>query len=180
VTPPTLPPDPPTHVTVTPWDTPHGTLSGIAEDLFGDSGKWRDIYAANRDVIGDDPGGLRVGMRLALPPLEFYPGHVRSVAGALDDEGGDISTKLAEAKRRLDAIGSFWGGDDLGTKFYKGAEGQAGYETGAARALDGVTAFADFHHNVAGGLRDMADRHEGTEWENTIRTLEAALRTAEQ
>ncbi|GLY73646.1 LysM peptidoglycan-binding domain-containing protein [Actinoallomurus iriomotensis] len=180
MTPPTLPPDPPTHVTVTPWDTPHSTLSGIAEDLYEDSTKWRDIYAANRDLIGDDPGGLRIGMQLALPPMEFYPGHVRSVAGVLDQEGGAIGTKLADAMRRLDAIGNFWGGDDLGTKFYKGAEGHSGYETGTGRALDGVVAFADFYHNVAGGLRAMADRHDDFEWENTVRVLETALKAAEK
>ncbi|WP_329261369.1 hypothetical protein OG417_26155 [Actinoallomurus sp. NBC_01490] len=175
-----LPPAPPTHVTVTPWDTPHSTLTGIAQDLYEDPSKWRDIYEANRAVIGDDPGGLRVGMRLALPPTEVHPGYIRSVAGALQDEGGEIGAKLAAARSALDAIGNFWGGDDLGTKFYKGAEGRPGYETSAARALDGVTAFADFYRNVAGGLRDMADRHAGTEWENTVRVLEAALRAAEQ
>ncbi|MFB9837744.1 hypothetical protein [Actinoallomurus acaciae] len=179
MTPPTLPPAPPTHVTVTPWDTPHSTLTGIAEDLYEDPSKWRDIYEANRDLIGDDPGELRVGMRLALPPTEVHPGYIRSVAGALDDEADDIATMLAAARSRLEAIGSFWGGDDLGTKFYKGADGKPGYETGATRAFDGVTAFADFYRNVAGGLRDMADRHDDVEWANTIRTLEAALRTAE-
>jgi hypothetical protein len=180
VTPPTLPPDPPTHVTVTPWDTPHSTLEGIARDVYEDPGKWRDIYAANRDLIGADPGALRVGMRLALPPLEIRPGYIRSVAGALHDEGGDIDERLAVARSELESIGNFWGDDDLGTKFYRGTEGRTGYETSAAQAFDGVTAFADFYRNVAKGLRDMADRHDDTEWENTVRTLEAALRIAEQ
>lgn len=179
MTPPTLPPAPPTHVTVTPWDTPHSTLTGIAEDLYEDPSKWRDIYDANRDLIGDDPGSLRVGMRLVLPPLEIHPGYIRSVAGALDDESGDIGTRLTAARNTLAAIGSFWGDDDLGAKFYKGAEGKPGYETASAHALDGVTAFASFYHDVAGGLRRMADRHDDVEWANTVRTLEAALRTAE-
>jgi uncharacterized protein YukE len=180
MTPPQLPPDPPAHVTVTPWGTPHGSLWDIAEDLYEDAGRWRDIYTANRDLIGDDPERLRVGMRLALPPLEIHPGYVRSVAGGLDDEGEDIAATLADARNRLNAIGGFWGGDDLGATFYQGAEGRPGYETSAARALDGVAAFAEFYHKVAGGLRDMADRHENTEWDNTVQVLEAIVKAAER
>jgi hypothetical protein len=180
VAPTDLPPDPPTDVTVTPWGTPHGSLWDIAEDLYEDGDRWQDIYLVNRDAIGPDPSRLAVGMRLALPPLEIHPAYVRSVARGLDDESKDMGTRLAAARDRLDAIGNFWGGDDLGTRFAKGAEGKPGYEASAARALDGVGAFADFFHNVAGGLRAMADRHTDTEWENTIRTLESILRTAEK
>ena len=44
------------------------TLSGIANAMYGSELAWRDIYEANRDRIGDDPGRLSVGMRLSLPP----------------------------------------------------------------------------------------------------------------
>ncbi|GAA4634461.1 hypothetical protein GCM10023196_076080 [Actinoallomurus vinaceus] len=179
MTPPTLPPDPPKYVTITGPGTPHDSLWGIAEDLFEDGTRWQDIYSANRDVIGGDPSRLKVGMRLVLPPLEIHPAYIRSVAKSLNDEGVDINAKLSEARKQLDAIGNFWGGDDMGTKFYKGADGRPGYETSAARSLDGVAAFADFYRTVAGRLRDMADRHDDVEWENTIQALDAALKTAE-
>ncbi|MEV0403509.1 hypothetical protein [Actinoallomurus sp. NPDC050550] len=179
MTTPTLPPDPPRYVTTTGPGTPHGSLWDIAEDVFEDGTRWHDIYAANRDVIGDDPNRLRVGMRLVLPPLEIRPAYIRSVAKSLDDEGVDILAKLGQARNKLDAIGNFWGGDDLGTKFYKGADGRAGYEASADHALDGVAAFADFYRNVAGRLRDMADRHDQIEWENTIQALDVALKEAE-
>jgi hypothetical protein len=180
MTPPTLPPDPPKYITVTRWGTPHGSLWDIAEDVFEDGAKWRDIYSANRDVIGADPRRLQVGRRLALPPLEIYPAYVRSVARSLDDDGKDIAAKLSQARNRLDAIGNFWGGDNLGTRFYKGADGRPGYETSAGRALHGVGAFADFYQNVARGLRHMADRHDATEWENTIQVLATTLQAAEK
>lgn len=46
------------------------TLSSIAATLYGDSSKWRSLYEANRSAIGADPGAIRVGMRLVVPPAE--------------------------------------------------------------------------------------------------------------
>jgi nucleoid-associated protein YgaU len=43
-------------------------LSRIARAYYNDPGLWRLIYDANRRTIGDDPGRLRVGMRLTIPP----------------------------------------------------------------------------------------------------------------
>jgi nucleoid-associated protein YgaU len=45
------------------------TLSKIAGKVYGDvsPGSWERIYAANRDLIGDDPSQIRVGMTLAIP-----------------------------------------------------------------------------------------------------------------
>ncbi|GAB2855369.1 hypothetical protein GCM10027176_67390 [Actinoallomurus bryophytorum] len=172
---PSIPPDPPKYVVVTDWGTPHGSLWDIAEDVFEDGSKWRDIYAANETAIGADPGGLRVGMRLLLPPKEVHPAYIRLVAGGLDGEATEIATKLEAAKRRLDAIGNFWGGDDTGTKFFKGAEGKPGYEAAGAQVLAGVGALGDFYKNTAQGLRGMANRDDATEWENTIRVLSTVL-----
>jgi ABC-type amino acid transport substrate-binding protein len=48
---------------------PGDTLSRIARAYYGDAWatSWQRIYEANRDVIGDDPGRLRVGMTLQIP-----------------------------------------------------------------------------------------------------------------
>jgi ABC-type amino acid transport substrate-binding protein/phage tail protein X len=45
------------------------TLSRIARRFYGDArpASWQRIYEANRDLIGDDPGRLRVGMTLQIP-----------------------------------------------------------------------------------------------------------------
>lgn len=45
------------------------SLSVIAGKLFGDVGpnSWQRLYEANRDVIGDDPSRLEVGMVLTVP-----------------------------------------------------------------------------------------------------------------
>jgi polar amino acid transport system substrate-binding protein len=45
---------------------PGDTLSRIARRFYGDA-SWQRIHEANRDVIGDDPGRLRVGMTLQIP-----------------------------------------------------------------------------------------------------------------
>lgn len=48
---------------------PGDTLSKIARQYYGEAWatSWQRIYEANRDVIGDDPGRLRVGMTLQIP-----------------------------------------------------------------------------------------------------------------
>jgi polar amino acid transport system substrate-binding protein len=45
------------------------TLSKIARKYYGDAWatSWQRIYAANRDVIGEDPSRLQVGMTLGIP-----------------------------------------------------------------------------------------------------------------
>ncbi|RUT06448.1 hypothetical protein DSM106972_027050 [Dulcicalothrix desertica PCC 7102] len=43
------------------------TLSKIAEKLYGDSNQWRQIYEANRNLIGSNPEQIQVGMVLTIP-----------------------------------------------------------------------------------------------------------------
>jgi nucleoid-associated protein YgaU len=43
------------------------TLTGIAEQFYGDGTLWRKIYEANKKVIGADPDKLRVGLTLTIP-----------------------------------------------------------------------------------------------------------------
>jgi 5'-nucleotidase len=46
------------------------TLLSIAEQFYGDATKWRRIYDANKDVIGNDPDKLKLEMKLKIPPKE--------------------------------------------------------------------------------------------------------------
>jgi hypothetical protein len=45
------------------------TLSRIAGKVYGDvsPGSWERIYQANKEVIGDNPSRIKVGMELAIP-----------------------------------------------------------------------------------------------------------------
>lgn len=43
-------------------------LSNIAKQFYNSSAKWELIYQANRQKIGDDPGTLKLGMELLIPP----------------------------------------------------------------------------------------------------------------
>lgn len=45
---------------------PGDSLSSIASAVYGDGGKWRTIYDANRDVLGDSRR-LKVGQVLVIP-----------------------------------------------------------------------------------------------------------------
>jgi len=73
---------------------PGDTLSGIAAAL-GTPGGWPALYAANRQVIGPDPGLIRPGTVLALPgrasPTRYTVGAgdtLSGIAAALGTPGG--------------------------------------------------------------------------------------------
>ena len=68
---PTTPATPTSSAEMETYDVqPGDTLLSIAEQFYGDSTKWRRIYDANRDVIGDDPDKLKVDTKLKIPPKE--------------------------------------------------------------------------------------------------------------
>ena len=43
------------------------SLSKIAEHHYGDAGKWRAIYEANKSVIGENPNLIKPGQIFTLP-----------------------------------------------------------------------------------------------------------------
>ncbi|MBC23254.1 MAG: hypothetical protein CMJ32_04985 [Phycisphaerae bacterium] len=45
-------------------------LSRIAQRFYGDATLWSRIWDANRKVLGDDPGNLKVGQSLVIPQLK--------------------------------------------------------------------------------------------------------------
>jgi nucleoid-associated protein YgaU len=45
-------------------------LRHIAYRLYGDSARWREIYDANQDLIGEEPNNLWVGLSLTVPQEE--------------------------------------------------------------------------------------------------------------
>ena len=44
----------------------HDTLYGLARTYYGDHRRWKDIYEANRSIIGN-PNRILVGQRLVIP-----------------------------------------------------------------------------------------------------------------
>jgi hypothetical protein len=42
-------------------------LSGISQQFYGTPDRWREIYVANRAVIGPDPNFIQPGLRLLIP-----------------------------------------------------------------------------------------------------------------
>ncbi|MGV9304773.1 MULTISPECIES: LysM peptidoglycan-binding domain-containing protein [unclassified Nonomuraea] len=53
--------------TVDRWSVNEGSLWEVADKVWGDGSRWREIYNANRDLIGPDPTVLRVGQVLTIP-----------------------------------------------------------------------------------------------------------------
>ncbi|HEU4322962.1 MAG TPA: hypothetical protein VFS21_07400 [Roseiflexaceae bacterium] len=51
---------------VQPIDIPSG-LPGIAQQVYGDAGRWPELYAINQGIIGSDPLLMQPGQRLIIP-----------------------------------------------------------------------------------------------------------------
>lgn len=45
------------------------SLSKIAKNHYGDAAKWKQIYEANKALIGNNPDLIQVGQVLTLPSL---------------------------------------------------------------------------------------------------------------
>lgn len=45
-------------------------LGSISKTVYGTTKHWKRIHDANRDVIGDDPNRLKVGMQLRIPEVK--------------------------------------------------------------------------------------------------------------
>jgi len=43
------------------------TLSGIAESEMGDAKRWPELYAANKEAVGDNPDMIHPGLELKIP-----------------------------------------------------------------------------------------------------------------
>ena len=43
------------------------TLSGIAQSEMGDANRWRELYEANKDAVGDNPDMIHPGLELKIP-----------------------------------------------------------------------------------------------------------------
>lgn len=71
------------------------TLSKIAEKVYGDGNRWREIYDANRNVIGGSPEQIQVGMVLTIP-------------GQGQNDGG--ATGKGNFQSMLEALGAFESG----------------------------------------------------------------------
>jgi LysM domain len=74
------------------------TLSKIAEKFYGDANQWRQIYDANRNVIGGSPEQIQVGMVLTIP------------GQGQNDGGGDGATGKGNFQSMLEALGAFESG----------------------------------------------------------------------
>ena len=43
------------------------TLSDIAESEMGDAKRWPELYAANKDAVGNNPDMIHPGLELKIP-----------------------------------------------------------------------------------------------------------------
>lgn len=47
--------------------TDEGSLWDAAQKVCGGGSRWREIYEADRDLIGPDPNAIRTGQALNIP-----------------------------------------------------------------------------------------------------------------
>jgi hypothetical protein len=72
---------------------PGDNLSKIALKYLGAASKSTEIYEENRDVIGDDPGSIEVGMQLTVHSPVAVGSAKQAIYSALDPKGGVLIVK---------------------------------------------------------------------------------------
>lgn len=96
--------------------------------------------------------------------MDIHKHVMRSAAHAFDVERDELGRFVGEAARDLEAIGAFWGDDDLGATFLKGEGGASGYEPVTGQIQEGVANFLNGHGEIARRLRLMRDNVEVGDW----------------
>jgi nucleoid-associated protein YgaU len=96
-----------TTYTVQPSDV---TLVWIAKNQLGDAKRWPEIYALNREAIGDNPLDIHIGQLLKLPERRARDNvvHLGQATGQVPEGFGvrDIADLLAEKQIEVEIYGS--------------------------------------------------------------------------
>lgn len=110
-------------------------------------------------------------------PMKLDSGELRAQAAKLNTVGEDLQTKLANAMNALQALGDFWGDDQFGETFFRGANGKPGYGAQHDTVTTDTTAIINGYHEIAGlpgshrgarGLSQMADNIDVANWNTMV------------
>lgn len=116
------------------------TLSGIADRLYRDAGKWTEIFRTNAARIGDRADAIRRGMALSLPCIDGLP--VGLEGGRAVTAGSAVVPRIAAPTRPA-------------------ARRDTSRAPGAAVrivAADGLKPFSDRLHLSSGIISDVVNR----------------------
>lgn len=72
-------------------------LSGIAQRAYGNLNSFTVVYDANRELIGPNPGIIRIGQRLTIPCLDGSSAATSAVAEPAPDASGDGPIRVLSA-----------------------------------------------------------------------------------
>lgn len=110
---------------------PGDSLSKIASKIYGDDSRYQEIYEINKDVIGNDPNMIGVGMVLTLPgagkAVVESNEHVENLEeGEVNSGNSNSSSHDTSVKTTGYKITSYHPGDDYGS----------GTKTGSGFSID--------------------------------------------
>lgn len=86
-----------------------------------------------------------------------------ATAPAFRRAGGTLDDALTQLKPRLEALGDFWGSDQLGRKF------GSIYLPGSEKLLELLNIVSGAVDGVADGIVKTAEKYDATERENTAK-----------
>jgi LysM repeat protein len=96
------------------------SLSLIAQKFYGDLMRWGEIYDANKDLIGDNPDAIEIGMQLQIPGIY---GPAPDQGGATNPDWGNQTINMPPATVYPQT------GPSYGTQIIPGPSGIMGWFT---------------------------------------------------
>jgi nucleoid-associated protein YgaU len=76
-------------------------LRSIASQIYGDPGRWKDIYDANKLAIGPENTPLKAGMRLNIPAKDASKDASKSVSTEVSKAKVMVKTTAKETSKKL-------------------------------------------------------------------------------
>ncbi|MEU8384508.1 hypothetical protein [Streptosporangium sp. NPDC048865] len=107
-------------------------------------------------------------------PTDISPTDLKKRKEDFHAESDELRTAFAKAMADLDALGAFWGNDEVGQKFAGGAGG-AGYLAARDEARSHVEGIRDGYRKIGDNLGLVGDNVTGANWATVEEMVKAVV-----
>ncbi|MGS2640761.1 hypothetical protein [Streptosporangium sp. LJ11] len=113
-------------------------------------------------------------MAYSPEPTDISPADLKKRKEDFHTESDELGTAFAKAMNDLEALGAFWGNDEVGQKF-AGASGGTGYLAARDEAKSHVEGIRDGYRKIGDNLGLVGDNVTGANWATVEEMVKAVV-----